>query len=198
MQIIKMTKERSLFSNFKNIEHEEDESCFTFDFGFVTYVCIYSENRLLNNLDGWDRRNGYRLGSFYDIAVCNGRTDNHGGSYLSSNINSTSIRFHRLVSYLAYGDDIFGMEINHIDGNRLNNSLDNLEVCSRKENVENAAARGAWDGKGLYSGVIKEDDIMIIKEMKQAGMLNREIAEIYGIDQSNISKIINNKWGRKC
>jgi len=36
--------------------------------------------------------------------ISKGRTDNHGGFYLSVTINGYSVRLHRLVCYLVYGD----------------------------------------------------------------------------------------------
>lgn len=45
-----------------------------------------------------------------------------------------------------------GEEIDHIDGNRLNNARDNLRFCSRLENNRN---RPGWGKKGLPKGVSK-------------------------------------------
>ena len=53
----------------------------------------------------------------------------------------------RLVAFTFYGEDINNhkLTVDHIDGNRFNNNLDNLELVSLAENIK----RG-FD-KGLYS-----------------------------------------------
>lgn len=42
---------------------------------------------------------------------------------------------HRIVAGSFYDCDLEDMQVNHLDGNKLNNSLGNLEVCTRKENM---------------------------------------------------------------
>lgn len=42
---------------------------------------------------------------------------------------------HRAMWYLAYGTIPEGMQVNHIDENKLNNSLSNLNLMTPKENV---------------------------------------------------------------
>lgn len=194
---MKATKERRVFEKITNVIHLELENSYIFDVGKVTYILDYKDNKLSNNLKSWDRWNGYILCDFKEKKVNRGWTDKHGGYYLSFSINSVTIRIHRLVAFLMFGFDLFGKEVNHISGNREDNTVNNIELCTRAENAKNAKDRGAFDGVGAWKGVIKENDIEKIKTMKNNGMLNKEIAKIYGIDQSNISKIMNNKWGSR-
>ena len=46
---------------------------------------------------------------------------------------------HRLVWTIEFGDIPDGMDIDHIDGFRLNNKIDNLRVVSRSDNLKNKA-----------------------------------------------------------
>jgi hypothetical protein len=55
---------------------------------------------------------------------------------------------HRLVYESFRGPIPDGLEINHIDGNKKNNSLENLEAVTRKQNLHHAVMLiGEWRGK---------------------------------------------------
>lgn len=49
---------------------------------------------------------------------------------------------HRLVARTFLPEQSFFIEINHLDGDKLNNHINNLEWCSRLENVRHAKAAG--------------------------------------------------------
>ena len=53
----------------------------------------------------------------------------------------------RLVAFTFYGKDINDktLTVNHIDGNRLNNQLTNLEIISLKENIQHGFRTGLYD-----------------------------------------------------
>jgi len=54
-----------------------------------------------------------------------------------------NIRVHRLIA-MAYLPNPNGLpQVNHIDGNRRNNVVSNLEWCTNKQNYENARRRGS-------------------------------------------------------
>lgn len=59
-----------------------------------------------------------------------------------------SIRAHRLALYMRGINIPTGMEVDHIDGNKLNNKLENLRIVSRVENNRNTKT-----GKNNTSGV---------------------------------------------
>jgi hypothetical protein len=124
--------------------------------------------------------------------ISKGRTDNNGGFYLSTTINGYGVRLHRLSCYLVYGDQLFGREVDHIDGNRINNHIDNLRLCTRAENAKYASDRGVWL-KNRYYGKLRKEDVENIRWFIKEGFRNKEIAELYQIDPSNISKIRHNK-----
>lgn len=78
--------------------------------------------------------------------------------YLRVTIKRKTYRVHRLVAmtFLNKYKNMVRNEVNHKDGNKLNNCVDNLEWCSRKENNDHAIETGLWvvTEKMRMSGVI--------------------------------------------
>jgi len=79
------------------------------------------------------------------------------GKYLAISFNNTfterktkNVRVHRLV-WMAYNGLIpEGMQINHINTNKMDNSLVNLELTTPKENVQHSIKHGLqWWQKNL-------------------------------------------------
>lgn len=62
---------------------------------------------------------------------------------------------HRLVADHFIGD-LSGKEVNHIDGNKLNNASYNLEIVTRTENERHAHATGLKKMTGRFSKVSKQ------------------------------------------
>lgn len=60
---------------------------------------------------------------------------------------------HRLVALIYIGKN--NLEVNHIDGNKLNNNLENLEYCTRIENMQHAKNNNLLNYETLYKSVIK-------------------------------------------
>jgi hypothetical protein len=56
--------------------------------------------------------------------------------HLLKNSKDKFIKIHRLVMLAFKGES--KLEVNHIDGNKQNNRLDNLEYCTRSENIKHA------------------------------------------------------------
>lgn len=93
-------------------------------------------------------------------------------------------------------EDMDELEVNHKDGNKLNNNLDNLEWCTTSENQKHAFKTGlqkARRGKASNFAKLTKEDIDDIFKMRQLGMTQREIADTIGCSRSNISYILNNK-----
>lgn len=53
------------------------------------------------------------------------------------------VQLHRLIAASFFVDDIDGYEINHIDGDRTNNAIWNLEVSTTEQNREHAYEMGS-------------------------------------------------------
>lgn len=70
------------------------------------------------------------------FSACTRRSAGYASRYLTVEGKKVVIRMHRHIMGLRYGD---GMEVDHIDGNRLNNRRSNLRVCTHAQNAKNNA-----------------------------------------------------------
>lgn len=82
------------------------------------------------------------LGEWRDKVLKKSKTDSNGGFYLTFNYSGRHVRLHIFMWEVFKGPRIKGMVINHIDGNRMNCAIDNLEEVSQKENIRNLRMRG--------------------------------------------------------
>lgn len=108
-----------------------------------------------------------------------------------------TFRVHRLVM-MAFNpiENMDELEVNHIDGNKKNNKLENLEWCTASENQIHAFKTGlnkSRRGEESNFSKLTNDDVKKIFELREKGLLQREIAEIVGCTKSNISCILRGK-----
>lgn len=101
---------------------------------------------------------------------------------------------HRLVlSAFAPIENMERYDVNHKNGNKLDNSLDNLEWSTRSENVKHSYSHGlqseVTNPHGTFR-VLSEDDIQKILKLHSDGLLDREIAEIIGCSRELVSRKI--------
>lgn len=71
--------------------------------------------------------------------------------YFKVGLNGKEYMYHRFVWILSKGEDIpAGMYIDHIDGNRYNNRIENLRIVSNRQNTQNKSIHR--EGKLVGSG----------------------------------------------
>jgi len=106
-----------------------------------------------------------------------------------------TVTVHRLVADEYISNPQNKPEINHIDGNKLNNDTSNLEWCTHKENKQHASANDlVCRGSNRPFAKLKENQVSLIKDIYRGGELKIvEIAYMFGVSASTISLIIHGK-----
>ena len=107
------------------------------------------------------------------------------------------ITAHRLVALnFLEKDDVTNLQVNHIDGNKLNNNVDNLEWCTLEENIKHAFEIGLRNSTGTNNPKAKltENEVREIRKLYKNKKKNAlELSKIYGVSRTNIYSIVNNK-----
>lgn len=98
-------------------------------------------------------------------------------------------RVHRLVATAFLPNPENKEQVNHIDGNKLNNNLDNLEWSTRIENIHHAKINGLYSNNCDSNYILlKDDDNNIISQYNS----KRKLAEIININEGKILKVFDN------
>lgn len=105
------------------------------------------------------------------------------------------VRLHEIIA-VAGNLDIIDKTVDHVDGNKLNNSINNLEAVTLKENSIRQHKLGLKNSKGESNSMSKltEKDVINIKTIiKNKTMAHNKIAKLYNVTPSTISEINNNR-----
>lgn len=109
--------------------------------------------------------------------------------------SNKTYRVHCLVAIAFLGDRPVRLDINHVDGDKTNNRFDNLEYCTRSQNIIHALDHGLSRKRGEdhHSAKLTADQISAIRTASESGQSGKSLAEQYGVGRSQISRIVNRK-----
>ncbi len=118
---------------------------------------------------------------------------------ISVNGRALTQTVHRLVAktFLPNPDNL--PEVNHKNGNKKDNRVGNLEWCTSSHNSKHSFANGLQvpkRGEQTHSHKLTRSDTERIKQALEGGSKQAELAETFGVNQSVISRIKNNKAWR--
>jgi hypothetical protein len=119
--------------------------------------------------------------------------------HVSHNGEQYKILIHRLVATAFIPNPLNKPCVNHKDGNKANNHVDNLEWCTHGENLKHAYDAGLRDLYGtakrtrrLTSQQVKEIRASYIRG-KQCEYNSYGLANKYGVSPKTIQKTVNGK-----
>lgn len=142
-----------------------------------TIYLVSTKGRIKNELSGYilqgsETRGGYR----------------HFSTYHNGEIKTRKV--HRMIAEAFIENPKNSPYVNHKDGVKWNNNVDNLEWVTPHENSIHAVEMGLFSqGEKHGLSILKEADIPKIRKMLAEGIKNTEIAKLFGVSSAAIGHI---------
>lgn len=120
---------------------------------------------------------------------------NHKGYpvvYLSVNSKQKTISVHRLVAIAFIKNPENKPQVNHKNGIKTDNRVDNLEWCTNKENQIHAYKNGLRNSqRGVLNGFSKltEKEVLEIRSLKNKEIKLKYLSKKYNVSMTTISDI---------
>lgn len=106
---------------------------------------------------------------------------------------SKMLPIHRLVASAFIENTERKQFVNHINGIKGDNRVDNLEWCSRKENQQHAVLNGFYKprkGEKCHYAKLSDGDVVEIKQLRYCfNTSSRELAKKYKVSVTTINRI---------
>ena len=120
---------------------------------------------------------------------------------INDNNKDKKVFVHRLVALNFIPNPSNKPQVNHIDGDKNNNNIENLEWCTQSENMKHAFKTGLnvpnpLKGEDRHNSKMTYEKVILLREMYDSGeFLLKELAEEFNISITvtwNIAK--RNTW----
>lgn len=162
--------------------------------GFEGYYVVSNLGRIMRVKRG---KNGHPPGT---IRKPSPNRNGYLQTTLSKDGVARTVRVHVVVAEAFIGARPPGREVNHKNGNKADNRVENLEWVTESENVKHTYRElGRVGTRGSRDGMAKltEADIPVIRELLASGMSQRKIAQRYGVSSVTICFISTGEcWSR--
>ena len=120
----------------------------------------------------------------------------HKDGYRFITIKGKQIPIHRIVAESFIENEYNKPFVNHKDGNKMNNSVDNLEWVTQQENIQHSYKNKLQPSKvKTYKGKFTDEQRQQIKdEYNNTDISRRQLALKYNVSHTCICDIINDKY----
>ena len=139
------------------------------------YQAFYSEKIMIAYLE----KNGYLSTRLYD-----------------GNNKNKKILIHRIVAQAFLSNPEKKAQVNHKNGDKTNNRIENLEWATCKENINHAIQIGIINNKGENNAKAKltDKDASEVKRLYlKENMKQRDIAKIFNISQTTVWSVVHGR-----
>lgn len=117
--------------------------------------------------------------------------------YIKINGEYKNVSVARCVASAFHGKIYKGMSVNHINGIKTDNRVENLEIVTNKENTQHAWRTGLIKKANSGRYIFKEEDIRAIRffydPSKKHGSINPILCKIFGCRGNTLTKIAEHK-----
>ncbi len=147
---------------------------------------VSSIGRVRNDSNGFILNLTLKHWGYYDVNLC-------------KNPIRKTVRVHRLVAEAFIPKDRKRKIINHKNGIKTDNRVENLEWCTMKENSQHAIKMGLMNppkGEDNKASKLTENEVIEIKKLLNDGVLSQyRIAKNFGVHKVTIFDIkYGNTW----
>lgn len=102
--------------------------------------------------------------------------------------NRKYVTVHKIIAEcFLVKQDASKSQVNHIDGNKLNNSVENLEYCTPKQNVLHSISLG------LVPNKLSDTEVIELVKLFNIGENKKEIAKRFNISLSVLNGVLTGK-----
>ena len=163
------------------------------------YEGLYEVSNLgrVRSLDRYIKRvtkRGVIVNQFHKGKVLSPKRTKHGylEVQLSDACSSSKMwRVHRLVAITFIPCDNLDLEVNHIDEDKSNNMVSNLEWCNRHYNTNYGTRNQKISVANIYRSKISSKDIEKMKTLRDNCVQVQEIAHTFGISSGYVYALTN-------
>lgn len=148
---------------------------------------IPARSRLFRRVPGFKDVRASRKGGLIARGSRLLKTRPNNWGYLQVSIRSKAYFVHRLVLLAWVGPCLFGQQANHIDGNKLNNDVSNLNWMTQSENMNDARARSPLQRNRKNTTA---ETAAQVREMRALGYTNEAIAAQLDLHRKTVSNIL--------
>lgn len=104
---------------------------------------------------------------------------------------ATTKKIHRLVAEYFIDNPLDLPQVNHKDGNKSNNKVDNLEWCSNEYNMNHAIVNSLikW-GEERFNSKCTESSLLLLQDLINCGFTIKQLSIVYGINKNCMKEIV--------